>query len=138
MLSQPYSNDMKTINTPLFWALSALFLYHQFSQKVLGWSFPLFDHYLDTFLLAPLLLSGLLAEWRDLYRLGPSYIFPLHLVALMCLVLLVISELLFPALSRSFTADLYDGVSIFLGSCFFYLFMNRPLRLSDPARSSAL
>ncbi|MBX2874423.1 MAG: hypothetical protein KTR30_20040 [Saprospiraceae bacterium] len=129
---------MRTLNNPIFWALGALFVLHQFSQKVLGWSLTFFDHYLDTFLLAPLLLTGLLAEWRDLYQLGGKYTFPLPVVGLLCLVLLITSEVVFPVLSKAFTPDRYDVLSIVLGSCVFYYFLNRPLRISDPAKSSAL
>lgn len=129
---------MKTLNNPFFWALALLFVFHQFSQKILGWSLTFLDHYLDTFLLAPLLLTGLLAEWRDLYQLGNQYTFPLPVVGLLCLVLLITSELVFPALSQAFTPDKYDALSIILGSIVFHVFMNRPLRISDPARSSSL
>ncbi len=129
---------MKTLNNRLFWALALLFVFHQLSQKILGWSLTFLDHYLDTFLLAPLLLTGLLAEWRDLYQLGNRYTFPLPVVGLLCLVLLITSEVVFPALSTAFTPDLYDALSIVLGSCFFYLLMNRPVGISDPAKSSVL
>lgn len=129
---------MKTLNNPLFWSLALLFVLHQLSQKLLGWSLTFLDHYLDTFLLAPLLLTGLLAEWRDLYQLGNQYIFPLPVVGLLCLVLLITSEIIFPALSQAFTPDKYDALSIVLGSSVFYLFMNRPLGFSDPTKSSAL
>ncbi len=138
MLSQQYFRLMKTLNNPFFWTLGSLFVFHQLSQKVLGLPLTFLDHYLDTFLLAPLLLTGLLAEWRDLYQLGDAYTFPLPVVGLLCLVLLISSEVVFPALSKAFTPDRYDALSIILGTCVFYIFMNRPLRIKDPAKSSAL
>ncbi len=118
---------METINKPIFWGLALLFLAHQLSQKVLGISFPFLDQYLDTFLLSPLLLTGLLAEWRDLYQLGERYTFPALVLVLLTVVLLITSEMVFPSLSSQFTADPYDGLSIALGSLFFYFFLNRPL-----------
>lgn len=119
---------METINKPIFWGLALLFLAHQLSQKGLGISLPFLDQYLDTFLLPPLLLTGLLAEWRDLYQLGERYVFSSLVLVLLTLVLLITSEVVFPSLSSQFTADPYDGLSIALGSLFFYLFLNKPLR----------
>ena len=123
---------MKTISNPIFLFLAALFLLHQVAQKWWGWEVLWADHYLDTFLMAPLLLTGLLAEWRDLYQLGEQYVFSSLVVLVATLVLLFISELLFPYFSEAFTADPLDVLAITAGSVFFSIFLNRPLLPGTP------
>lgn len=117
---------MATINRPLFRCLLLVFLLHQIGQKIIGIQVPLLDQYLDTFLMAPLLLTGLLAEWRDLYQLGKGYVFSVFEVTLISLFLCFVSEILFPFFSDGFTADFFDVIAILSGGLFFYFFLNRP------------
>ena len=121
-----FSFGMTTINRPLFRYLLLVFLLHQICQKLIGLQVPLLDQYLDTFLMAPLLLTGLLAEWRDLYQLGRDYVFSTFEVILISLFLCFVSEVLFPFFSDGFTADFFDVMAILSGSLFFFFFLNQP------------
>ena len=116
---------MPVIN-PWLMAAGLLFMGHQLTQKVLGLYLPLADSYLDPFLCAPLLLSGLLAERQWLFGKGAAYRLSLPELALASLLLVLISEWLFPKISAHFTADPLDMVSILAGTLFFQFTLNRP------------
>jgi len=96
---------------PLFCA--ALFLLHQLSQKVLGWSIPPADNYLDTLLCMPLLLTGYQAEQRWLW--GRKDLGLWEVVGATA-ALSFVFEWGFPRLSPAFTADWLDVAAYFAGA----------------------
>ena len=115
---------MKTILLPAWWIPLALFLLHQFMQKILGWNHLWVDSYLDDLLCMPVFLGLVLVERRWWLR-QPAYCFPLFDTLLMILALSLIYEEIFPLISSQFTKDLWDYFYYFAGGIFFYFCINK-------------
>ena len=98
--------------------LLALFLAHQFAQKVLGLSIPWADNYLDTLLCMPILLSGFRLEQH--WLLGRQRLTLFEVLAITSFLSFVF-EYLFPRFSSSFTADWWDVWAYFAGAVAFYV-----------------
>ncbi|BDS12253.1 hypothetical protein [Aureispira anguillae] len=101
-----------------------LFIGHQLTQKVLLWSIPLADNYLDTLLCMPILLGLILMERRFLWRRIKVYNFPLLDTIVSVAALAILYEEIFPVFFSGFTRDVWDYVSYALGACLFYFFIN--------------
>ena len=102
-------------NPPLFWWICAvLFWAHQIAQRLLNWSFPFLDSYLDPFLCMPILL-GLLTMERK-WVMGKDYNLPILDSVVIVVVLSLIFELGFPKWSDAFYYDSYDFVAYGLGA----------------------
>lgn len=115
---------MHILRSPVFLICCILFIVHQLLQKVLGIKLPVIDAYLDSFLLMPLLLTLLVVERRWLFRRGNSYSLKLLDIVMATLLISVVTELVFPALSIRFTADWWDVLAYGLGSMLFYFTIN--------------
>lgn len=116
---------MKILLHPAFLLCAALFVAHQFSQKVFGLALPVLDSYLDPLLCMPILLSLFLAERRWLFRKSNAYVLPKGEVLGLVLILTVLFEVGFPAFSTQFTGDVWDAVAYVIGGLFFYKVLNR-------------
>lgn len=95
----------------------AAFLFHQIGQKILDWSLPFLDFYLDPFCFGALIPPLLLIERKWLFK--QTKFSKLEFVMLL-LVLIIFSEVLIPLLSSNFTADPFDALGIFLGGCWYW------------------
>jgi putative effector of murein hydrolase LrgA (UPF0299 family) len=115
---------MAILKSPVFLICCALFVLHQFLQKVLGVAVPGIDPYLDSFLAMPILLTLLVAERRVLFKRGETYCLTVLEILITTLFVAVVAELLFPALSDRFTADWWDVLAYGLGSILFYFTIN--------------
>lgn len=98
---------------PFLLICGALFLLHQLSQKVMGWSIPPADNYLDTLVCMPLLLTGFQAEQRWLW--GRRDLRPLEVIGITALLSFAF-EGVFPLLNPAFTADWVDVAAYFSGA----------------------
>ena len=116
---------MPILKNPVFLISSLLFLFHQFSQKVVNYPIPLLDNYLDTLLCMPILLSLLLLEQRQLFKKGAHFRFNAIETIFLVLLLSVLFERLFPWLSPNFTADWWDVLMYLIGGSIFYYFINK-------------
>jgi hypothetical protein len=119
------AKELKPLYSAAFVTCCILFLVHQLTQRVLHISIPLADSYLDNFLATPILLTLLLVERRTLFRYGLNYTLSVTEVGLATLFIAVVGEVLFPKLSREFTADWLDVVFYSLGSVLFYVKVNK-------------
>ena len=122
---QPLHSMTSLTQNKILWACVALFMLHQFSQKLLHWDWPFFDSYLDPFLCMPLVFSLFLLERQWLW--GISTRLSILDTFLFSIILMVLFEWVFPMLHSGFTADYYDLIAYSLGSIFFYFFINPKL-----------
>ncbi|MEX2589425.1 MAG: hypothetical protein WD334_04410 [Chitinophagales bacterium] len=116
---------MKGIGNILFWIFLISFTAHQVGQKLMGIELPMLDRYVDPLLGMPLLLYAFLMERRYLWNLGADYTLSVMEIVIATVIVSVISELLFPALSSDFTFDPYDFPAFGMGAVLFYFTMNK-------------
>lgn len=76
----------------------------------------------------PILLTLLLAERRHFFGKGNDYKLSGMEVTLAVLILSIIFEIIFPALTSKFTSDWGDVIAYMAGGLFFYAVMNRSLQ----------
>ncbi len=93
------------------------FFVHQFIQKVVGFSLPLADNYLDPFCFGALVPPLLLLERKLLFN-QTNYA-KLELILLL-IVLVIFSEVFLPFISDRFIADPIDMGLIVLGGGWFW------------------
>ena len=104
---------------PIFWWICfSLFWLHQIAQRLLHWSIPLVDSYLDPLLCMPVLL-GILSKERSLV-LGRTYRLPLFDLIVIVIFLSLIFELGFPKWSSAFFYDPLDFVAYGVGALLYY------------------
>jgi hypothetical protein len=117
---------MAVLRSPPFIICLVLFIVHQIITKGMNIQLGWIDNYLDSFLAMPVILTLWLAERRWLFKQGSSYLLPLLHVVMATLYISLVSEMVFPLLSRRFTADWRDVVCYAVGSILFYFTVNRP------------
>lgn len=115
---------MKVLTSPVFIICALLFIVHQVLQKGLDITFSLIDRYLDNLLAMPIILSLLLVERQYLFKRGKTYRLPALEVVIATVFITLISEIVFPLLSKKFTTDWWDVVFLGLGSLIFYTTIN--------------
>lgn len=115
---------MNTLKSPVFITCCLLFIGHQIFQKGFGFSLPVFDQYLDSFLAMPIILTLLLWERRVLFKKGSQHRLSILEVVVATLFIALVSEVLFPMLSAKFTSDWWDVIFYTLGSIIFLLTIN--------------
>lgn len=108
----------------LFLLFSASFLLHQYLQKIKNIPIGLADNYLDSLTVMPILLTAVRWERKWLFHKGPSYRLPTRDIAGYFLIVILFAEIIFPALSDSFTADPLDALTYLAGSLIFSKWMN--------------
>lgn len=109
----------------IVWVMALmLFLLHQIFVFLLKIKIGLADSYLDPFLL-PLIVYPLMLFQFRLLKNDYNYRLSLPLLIALTVGFSLVSELIFPALSTRFTADLFDVVMILLGSFVWYLFFQK-------------
>lgn len=109
----------------IIWAITLiLFLVHQFFVFLLKIKVGLADNYLDPFLLPLIVYPLMLLQFRVLKN-DYSYRFSLPVLLALTLGFSLVSEIVFPALSARFTADFFDVIMIFSGSCIWHLFFQK-------------
>ena len=106
----------------------AIFLVHQFTQKVLNLEIPFADRYLDPFCLGALSLYGL--QWERRWLFGVKEL-KMTDILLVTLYLIIISEILFPFFSADFIQDWYDALSITAGTGWFIITRQRTKDVTD-------
>jgi len=92
-----------------------LFLFHQYLQNETDINITFLNNYLDPFLLMPLLLYGVLWERRFVLKdknMDLSYTEVFGYFVLM----VILGEVLFPLISKKFTADYWDILAYALGT----------------------
>ena len=108
-----------------------LCLVHQILQKDLDWECYFLDSFLDSFLSMPILLGGLQLERTFVLRKVNSinktqtYQFSLLEIGVLGIFFSLLFEEGFPYWTAHFTKDYWDYLMYFLGTCFFYFFMNK-------------
>lgn len=120
------SRELKPLQSVAFIACCGLFLAHQVTQRVFNIPIAFADNYLDNILATPILITLLLVERRILFRYGSDYTFNIQEVTLATVVIALVGEVLFPILSKEFTADWLDVFFYAVGSLFFYVTVNKP------------
>jgi len=115
---------VKPLNHPVFWACAGLFIAHQFLQKIGHISLPWLDNHLDCLVCMPILLSAWLLERRYLVFKNPAHRLSSAEVVLATLILALLFEGAFPALSDQFTSDWRDVLAYAAGSLIFWKFLN--------------
>jgi len=105
---------------PVFWWVCfTLFWLHQIGQRLLHWSIPWVDSYLDPLLCMPVLL-GIFCKERSMV-LGKTYQLPLFDLIVIVVFLSLIFELGFPKWSASFFYDPWDFLCYGVGAILYYL-----------------
>lgn len=97
---------------------AVLFVAHQVLQHLVMIKVPLADNYLDPFCFSAIILVTYEYERGKWIGHEPLLIFE---TIAWVIVLSVVSELLFPLLSSSFTSDWCDALAIAFGGLWFYL-----------------
>lgn len=115
---------MKVLTSPVFIICALLFVVHQVLQKGLAITFPMVDRYLDNLLTMPIILSLLLVERQYLFKRGKAYRLSALDVVVATVFITLISEIIFPLLSKDFTTDWWDVAFLGLGSLIFYVTIN--------------
>lgn len=115
---------MKILLAPAFIVCCLLFVIHQLLQKILHIRIQLADDYLDNLLVTPILLTFLVVEKRILFRRGPDYVLSKMEIVMATILIAIVSELLFPYLSKDFVTDWVDIVFYISGSLIFYFAIN--------------
>jgi hypothetical protein len=102
---------------------SVAFLVHQITQKIIGFSFPFIDNYLDPFCFGALVPPLLLMERKLIFNeLAYS---KLEILVLLT-ILVIFSEVLLPFIDTRFIADPIDACLIVLGGGWYW-------RLGNPS-----
>jgi len=114
---------------PKFWWLSlALFILHQFVEKIMHWHLPIVDSYLDPLLSMPIILGIHLAERRVLFDEKKDFILPIFEVIVILVFFALIFEWGLPHWFDGFVYDPLDFVAYAIGALFFIAFINKPSR----------
>ena len=111
---------MYTLRSPLFIVCFFLFVIHQVLQKIFHINFFWVDSYLDNLLAMPIILSLWQLEKIWLFRKGSDYKLSALEIFLATVYISLISEIIFPLLSKDFTGDIVDVIVYFIGSTIFY------------------
>lgn len=115
---------MAILKSPVFIICCTLFILHQVGRIFYTDTIPFVDPYLDSLLAMPIILTLLLFErrylfkWKDYYRLNKLEI------GMATLLIIFISEVVFPYFSEEFTADWLDVILFILGAVLYYLTIN--------------
>ena len=108
----------------MFLVCAGLFIAHQILQKIGHISLPWLDNHLDCLLCMPLLLTAWLLERRYLIFKNPTHRLSFLEVGGATLILALLFEWGFPALSPHFTSDWLDVLAYAAGSLLFWKFLN--------------
>ncbi|MFK8056178.1 MAG: hypothetical protein AB8F78_08690 [Saprospiraceae bacterium] len=112
--------------SPVYLLALSTFVGHQFIQKILGWSIPFVDSYLDPFLSIPLLLGLAAAERNWLFGEAHWAGFKGVEIIAMTVALAVLFEEGFPWLDPvGQTRDIYDYVAYAFGAVAYYFFREK-------------
>lgn len=104
--------------------LIMIFVANQLFENLGGKVYFLYS-YLDDLIFFPIILSTILII-EQFFRHNWSYIIPFTHVLSAFLIFSLLLELVFPKFSERFTADPIDVLAYFIGSVFYYLFLNKP------------
>jgi hypothetical protein len=94
-------------------------------QKGLHIQLGVLDRYLDNLVAMPVILTLFQVEKIWLFRKGNDFKLPVAEIVLVTLYILLITEIVFPALSTDFTGDWADAIFYSTGSLGFYLYNQR-------------
>ncbi|QSS97695.1 hypothetical protein [Psychroflexus sp. ALD_RP9] len=92
-----------------------LFLVHQYLQNETSINIAFLNNYLDPFLLMPLLLYAVLWE-RRMFLKDKSMVLSYTEIFGYFLLMVILGEVLFPYVSKKFTADYWDILAYALGT----------------------
>ncbi|SHE52160.1 hypothetical protein SAMN05444278_102201 [Psychroflexus salarius] len=92
-----------------------LFLFHQYLQNETDINITFLNNYLDPFLLMPLLLYAVLWEHRIVLKNKNMVLSYTEIFGYFVLMVLL-GEVLFPLISKKFTADYWDILAYALGT----------------------
>lgn len=102
----------------LFVLSTILFLAHQLLQKVLYVKLKMADSFLDPLVFMPICLY-LLTRERRWFLKEPNYQLPIVHILCYVFLMILVSEIVFPALSDKFTADPLDALCFLAGAILF-------------------
>jgi len=114
----------RPLNHPVFLVCASLFIAHQILQKIGHISVPWLDNHLDCLLCMPLLMTAWLLERRYVVFKNPAHRLSIAEVGCATLILALLFEWGFPALSPHFTSDWRDVLAYAAGSLLFWKFLN--------------
>lgn len=116
---------MRTLQHPFFIVCFVLWGFNQLLELKDIYIWPLFS-YLDDLLCFPLTLSFILTVQR-LYFNNPNITIPIQHTIFAVAAFTFCFELVLPACSGIYTADVLDVVAYSFGAVGFHLFINKPL-----------
>jgi hypothetical protein len=120
---------MKTLLQPFFLICCALWILNQLLEQNKIFVLPLFS-YLDDLLCLPLTLYFILAVQR-LYFRNQGIIIPISHILFAIAAFTVYFELVLPAFSKTYTADVLDVVAYSIGALAFHIIGNKPLTVKN-------
>lgn len=118
----------KMLIRPWFLVLLFIALLHQVVQKILRINIKVVDSFLDPLLLMPILLHLILWERRFLFGEGGRYTLSWKQLILILTFVSILCEFFFPNWSDRFTRDYWDVLCYTIGTLFFGLVLNKPIR----------
>jgi len=92
---------------------------HQIAQRILHWSYPFIDSYLDPFCSIPFLLSGFVLERRWLLKMK-DFRLTIFETTVFTIAFSLLFEFVFPYLFPEFIFDPYDFLAYAAGAIVFY------------------
>ena len=92
-----------------------LFLFHQYLQNETDINITFLNNYLDPFLLMPLLLYAVLWERRIVLK-NKNMVLSYTEIFGYFILMVLLGEVLFPLISKKFTADYWDILAYALGT----------------------
>ena len=106
------------------WIIAALlFAAHQLAERFFDIHQLQIDNYFDAFLFPVIVIPLILADTRRRLK-DHSYKFPPAAVSGVVAGLVIVSEIIFPALSDRFVADKIDALLIIAGGLLYYFIFN--------------
>ena len=116
---------MAPLRSPLFIVCLILFITHQVLQKGLHIQLGLADRYLDNLTAMPVILTLYQAEKIWLFKKAKTFRLSLPEIVIATFYIILITEILFPFLSKNFTGDWIDILFYCTGTLLFYLYDKR-------------
>ncbi len=115
---------MNPLRSPLFIICLILFIIHQFIEKGMNIHHKWFDNYFDNLLAMPVILSLFQAEKILLFKKAKTFNLSILEIVIATFYIILITEILFPFLSKNFTGDWADVIFYCTGSLLFF-FVNK-------------
>lgn len=127
---------MEIFKNPFFIFPCLVFWINQFVEKSLGVFIPVYHSYGDDLMAMPVVFGLCLQVMRWMHPLKNELIFTKKQLMIALVYFSVVFELVLPAFSSAYTADLIDVACYGIGTLVFFRWVNRPALQSKKSLSN--